>query len=112
MLRGKGVMRVLMGLALLGLVVGISGSLWAAEADKAEKWQFHAIVDAAFVAPYVKVPKPAGVLLIDSRPYKPKFANGHIPTAISLPHSQFDKLVNKLPADKSALLVFYCQGPT
>ncbi|MGD9314341.1 MAG: rhodanese-like domain-containing protein [Desulfobacterales bacterium] len=50
-------------------------------------------------------------MLIDSRPYMPKFANGHIPTAISIPDSQFDKMTDQLPEDKNTLLIFYCEGP-
>ena len=52
-----------------------------------------------------------GVMIIDSRPYKPKYVNGHIPTAVNIPFSQFDKMVDKLPEDKTTLLIFYCGGP-
>ena len=48
--------------------------------------------------------------LIDSRPKRKKYNKGHIPTAISLPDSKFDKLSNTLPQDKKALIVFYCGG--
>ena len=30
--------------------------------------------------------------------------------AVSIPDSQFDKMTDKLPADKDALLIFYCGG--
>jgi hypothetical protein len=76
------------------------------------EWQFDDIVDVAFVKQYAKVPQPEGAMIIDSRPYQPKYANGHIPTAVSIPDSQFDKLMDKLPADKNTLLIFYCGGPT
>ena len=79
-----------------------------AEAD----WQFHDIVNVAFVQSYAKMPQPEGVMIIDSRPYKPKYVNGHVPTAISIPDSQFDEMTAKLPQDKRALLIFYCEGPT
>jgi rhodanese-related sulfurtransferase len=39
-------------------------------------------------------------MLIDARPYKPKYIKGHIPMAVSIPDSQFDKMTDKLPADK------------
>jgi rhodanese-related sulfurtransferase len=55
-------------------------------------------------------PMPEGVMLVDSRPYKPKFVNGHIPLAVSIPDSQFDKMTDQLPQDKSKLVVFYCGG--
>jgi len=83
-----------------------------AQAAETPEWFFHDIVDAAFVQQYAKVPQPAGVMIIDSRPYKAKYAKGHIPTAVSIPHSNFDKMIDKLPKDNSTLLIFYCQGPT
>jgi hypothetical protein len=50
--------------------------------------------------------------LIDSRP-GPVFAEGFIPGAVSLPYAAFkEKAAAVLPADKSALLVFYCGGET
>ena len=48
--------------------------------------------------------------VIDSRPKKRKYDKGHIPTAISIPDSSFDKMANKLPADKTTPLYFYCGG--
>ncbi|MBF0210950.1 MAG: rhodanese-like domain-containing protein [Desulfamplus sp.] len=50
------------------------------------------------------------MLLVDSRPKKAKFDKGHIPTAISLPDADFEKLNGKLPKDMDNLLVFYCEG--
>ena len=49
--------------------------------------------------------------LIDSRT-APCFKEGAIPTAISLPYPEFDKRVDRLPADKNSLVVFYCSGVT
>ncbi|MCP4149294.1 MAG: rhodanese-like domain-containing protein, partial [bacterium] len=57
-----------------------------------------------------KLDKKAPMTLIDSRPKRKKYKKGHIPTAISLPDSKFNKLSNKLPQDKQALIVFYCGG--
>lgn len=54
--------------------------------------------------------KKADLTLFDSRPERPKYVKGHIPSAISLPHSQFEKKKGLLPEDKAALLVFYCGG--
>lgn len=49
--------------------------------------------------------------LVDARPKERKYDKGHIPGAISLPDSQFDKLAAQLlPADKAAPLYFYCDG--
>lgn len=50
--------------------------------------------------------------LYDSRP-APRFQEGAIPTAVNLPFPAFDKMAEKLlPADKKALLIFYCSGVT
>ena len=51
-------------------------------------------------------------MLIDARPYKPKYIKGHIPMAVSIPDSQFDKLKGKLPRDENTPLIFYCGGFT
>ena len=71
---------------------------------------FHAIVDKAFVQAHVSIPMTEDVMLIDARPYKPKYITGHIPMAVSIPDSQFDKMTDKLPANKNALLIYYCGG--
>ena len=95
--------------------IGYASSSLASDTAKSEAsadWKFHDIVDVAFVQQYAKLPQTEGVMIIDSRPYKPKYAKGHIPTAVSIPHSQFDKMTDKLAADKTALLIFYCGGPT
>ena len=73
-------------------------------------WQYTDIVDAAFVGQYAKVPMPADAMIIDSRPFKPKYVKGHIPMAVSIPYSQMDKMLDKLPENKDSLLVFYCGG--
>jgi hypothetical protein len=57
-------------------------------------------------------PGPGKFTLIDSRP-GPVFAEGFIPGALSLPYAVFkEKAAAVLPADKGALLVFYCGGET
>ena len=60
--------------------------------------------------PLVDIPPVKGVVIIDSRPKARQYDPGHIPGAISLPDSQFDKMVDSLPADKATQLVFYCGG--
>ena len=96
---------------VLAFTWGCAATQKPAEPAKAD-WQFHGIVDVAFVQPYATMPQPKGVMIIDSRPYKAKFAQGHIPTAISIPDSQFEKMTDQLPEDKTTLLIFYCEGPT
>ncbi len=58
----------------------------------------------------VSIPPKKGVMIIDSRPAARQYDPGHIPGAINIPDSQFDKMVDKLPADKATLLLFYCGG--
>ncbi len=59
---------------------------------------------------YITIPKPENVLLIDSRPKEAKFDKGHIPTAINIPDTSFEKMTDLLPQDKNTLLIFYCEG--
>jgi rhodanese-related sulfurtransferase len=54
--------------------------------------------------------KDVEMVLIDSRPKRKKYDKGHIPGAISIPDSQFAKMTDQLPQDKSKMLVFYCGG--
>ena len=105
---------LMLSLALV-LSIGYANPSLASDTAKSGEsadWKFHDIVDVAFVQQYAKLPLTKDVMIIDSRPYKPKYANGHIPTAVSIPHSQYDKMTDKLAADKNTLLIFYCQGPT
>lgn len=76
---------------------------------------YHTIVGFDFVKPFVAenvlLEEPrSDVVIIDSRPKRPRYDRGHIPTAISIPYSEFDALTHKLPADRSTLLIFYCGG--
>lgn len=72
---------------------------------------FNKLVDLEFVKKQAAIPKVEGVLLIDARPAARKYDLGHIPTAINIPDTQFDKLApTLLPQDKAMLLVFYCEG--
>ncbi|MEW6331046.1 MAG: rhodanese-like domain-containing protein [Pseudomonadota bacterium] len=64
-------------------------------------------VSPAFVKK--QLDEKAPVTLIDSRPKARKYDKGHIPGAISIPDSEFEKSTDKLPADKSASLIFYCE---
>ena len=104
---------VLSALLLVGF--GCASAPKAPEAASAvadTSWKFHDIVDVAFVQQYAKVPVPAETMIIDSRPKRPKYDKGYIPSAVSIPDSKFDKMVSSLPENKDSLLIFYCQGPT
>ena len=74
--------------------------------------KYSEIVDVDFVKQYVKVPMSKDVMIIDSRPTRKKYDIGHIPMAVNIPDSQFDKYKHLLPENKNTLLIFYCQGPT
>lgn len=56
-------------------------------------------------------PEKGKYFLADCRP-TPRFQEGNIPTAVNMPFPAFDKIVAKLPADKSALIIYYCSGKT
>jgi rhodanese-related sulfurtransferase len=68
----------------------------------------------AVEAPHVKslTDKMTPMVIVDSRPTKPKFIQGHLPGAISIPDKQYDALKGILPVDKNIPLVFYCGGYT
>jgi rhodanese-related sulfurtransferase len=86
-----------------------------AQTQKAEEEalvRYTHIVDYDFIKPHAALPRDEKAApLIDSRPTARRYDSGHIPGAISIPDSAFDKHVGKLPADKNALVIFYCQGP-
>ncbi|MDD2302517.1 MAG: rhodanese-like domain-containing protein [Eubacteriales bacterium] len=99
------------GLTLL-LAVGMGYASEKAAEPVAEdtSWQFHDIVDMEFVAQHVKIPMDENVMLIDSRPRQTKYDSGHIPMAVSIPDTQFEKMTDRLPTDKNVLLIYYCEG--
>ena len=111
-MKTKRVLALSIILSLIALMTfGCASNQQSKEAAVADtSWQYPQIVDAAFVGQYAKVPMQEDVMIIDSRPYKPKFVKGHIPMAVSMPYTQFDKLTHLLPENKDALLVFYCGG--
>jgi rhodanese-related sulfurtransferase len=70
------------------------------------------LIDYAGVAKLVaEGPAKTPFTLIDSRPLV-RFQEGAIPGAIHLPFIGFDRFVDRLPKDKSQLVVFYCGGMT
>ncbi|MFV0423575.1 rhodanese-like domain-containing protein [Oleidesulfovibrio sp.] len=97
-------------LALMMLAFGLMLLSGCAAKQPHEPWMVDDIVDVQFVAQYVKVPHPENVMIIDSRPYEAMYVKGYIPTAVSIPDTQFDKHIDMLPANKDALLIFYCGG--
>ena len=102
---------VLAGLAAAPMIYPVQ--VYAADAaaiQPKDGWYNKALVDYDFMRQNVSIPPKKGVMIIDSRPAARQYDPGHIPGAINIPDSQFDKLVDKLPADKATLLLFYCGG--
>jgi hypothetical protein len=57
-------------------------------------------------------PKVGGYLLVDARP-RPKYLEGHIPDAVSMPYALFDRMHGMvLPENKDLPVIFYCGGTT
>lgn len=102
-----------MALAFAPLSYAPDALAQSAAVQPKEGWYKH-LVDFDQVKPHAEMPKDmeakGTVLLIDSRPAARRYDIGHIPTAINIPDTQFDKHVAKLPADKATPIIFYCQG--
>jgi rhodanese-related sulfurtransferase len=99
--------------ALASVPVVYSTAAYGADAaaiQPKDGWYNKALVDFDFMRQNVSIPPKKGVMIIDSRPAARQYDLGHIPGAINIPDSQFDKMVDKLPADKATLLLFYCGG--
>ena len=94
-------------LAMAACLILLTGAIHAAAA---EDWMYHDIVEVDFVISHITVPMADNVMIIDARPYKPKYFKGHIPGAVSIPFTDFDKKTDLLPKDKTALLIYYCGG--
>ncbi len=92
------------------LLTGCTAVKSAKTAKQDMSWMFDDIVDAGFVRAHISVPMPETVMLIDARPYKGKYIKGHIPGAVNIPFSEFDKRTDLLPRDKNSLLIYYCEG--
>ena len=49
------------------------------------------------------------MLIVDARPDR-KYKKDHVPTAVHIPFSKFDQMVDQLPADKGKAIIYYCGG--
>jgi len=101
--------KTLITVVIAGLVL-LAGTITASAGDAKEPWMFDKTVEADFVISKVTVPMAEDVMIIDARPYKVKYVKSHIPGAVSIPFSEFDKKINLLPENKNALLIYYCGG--
>jgi rhodanese-related sulfurtransferase len=104
-------MKIIKMILFAAVIFGIAGFAAAADSAAKPEWFFTDIVDAEFVKQHVQVPMADNIMLIDSRPKRAKYDLGHIPMAISIPDMEFDENTGKLPNNKEALLIFYCEGP-
>ena len=55
------------------------------------------------------IEQPGKVLVVDARTEQ-EYKQGHIPTAINIPPSNFTSIGNYLPQDKNSTVIFYCRG--
>lgn len=102
--------------AALPLAAGVLPARWQpdfgiahAQVQPKEGWYKH-LADTDFVRQYAQIPPRKDVLIIDSRPAARRYDVGHIPSAVNIPDTQFDKFKHLLPEDKAKLLIFYCGG--
>ena len=56
-----------------------------------------------------RIEQPEKVLVVDSRTEE-EYRQGHIPTAVNIPPSQYTLIRNHLPQEKSLPIIFYCRG--
>ncbi len=103
-------MKRLIGLLVLAAVafVPFGGAAMAAEEESFKKYT--KIIDYDAFAEYAVIPARDDVTIVDSRPTRKKYDKGHVPGAINIPNTFFDKQVDKLPEDKDQALIFYCGG--
>lgn len=91
------------------LVVPVAPASAQTALQPKEGW-FQTLTTFDKLRPDATIPPKKGLVIIDSRPAARQYDPGHIPGAISIPDSAFDKAAAKLPADKATRLVFYCGG--
>ncbi|MBF0251254.1 MAG: rhodanese-like domain-containing protein [Alphaproteobacteria bacterium] len=100
-------------MGLLGLLAAFVAAPWggvqAAETEEAFE-KYKNIIEYDAFNEYATIPVRDDVVIIDARPTRKKYDVGHIPGAINIPNTFFDKMVDQLPADKGKMLIFYCGG--
>ncbi|PKO49602.1 MAG: rhodanese-like domain-containing protein, partial [Betaproteobacteria bacterium HGW-Betaproteobacteria-21] len=111
--------KLLVAAVALAFIAGQSAAQPAApaaeqQASESTLVRYQKVVDFDYVKPLATLPRKVeeGALFIDSRPEARRYDIGHIPGAINLPDTQFEKMSHLLPQDKARELIFYCQGPS
>lgn len=87
----------------------VAGQYGATAADAPAFEKYKTIVDLQFMKENAVIPVKDGFLVVDSRPSR-KYDAGHIPGALNIPDTSFDKMTGLLPQDKDGVLIFYCGG--
>lgn len=105
---------LLLGMPMAGQAqtagAGAAAPAATASVKPAREGWYPKLVNHEQMRQFVDIPPKKGVVLIDSRPAARQYDPGHIPGAINIPDTQFDKMLDRLPADKATKLVFYCGG--
>ncbi len=87
------------------------GMVGSAQAQvQAREGYYKNLVDTDFVKQYVDIPPRKDVVIIDARPAARQYDPSHLPGAINIPDTQFEKFKDMLPADKKMLVIVYCGG--
>ncbi len=103
-------MKTKLGILIVLFTFAVSGCATdGGQTAEKGKW-YPKLIEYDEVKQHAKLPKPDGVLVVDARPKARKYDKGHIPGSVSIPERSFDKMTDKLPKDKSTLLIFYCGG--
>jgi rhodanese-related sulfurtransferase len=96
-------------LILAAVAFALPGGMPAAAEEDGFK-KYTRIIDYDTFAAYAVIPARDDVTIVDSRPTRKKYDIGHVPGAINIPNTFFDKQVDRLPKDKDQALIFYCGG--
>ena len=91
----------------LGLLIVLTALVAGPVAARADHVTSVAVIDAAELKRWIDGGKR--VTLIDSR-VAAEYKAGHIPTAVNIVAGEMERYRGRLPSDKSAILVFYCNG--
>jgi len=91
----------------LGLFLVIVATFLTAPATRADHLAAVSVIDAAQLKKWID--GGTAMTLVDSR-VAAEFKAGHIPTAVNILAATMEQHRARLPANKSAVLVFYCNG--
>ena len=87
---------LLAGLGAAPMLYPVPAEASGATALQPKEGWYKELVGFDFVRANVEIPLKKGVTIIDSRPGARQYDPGHIPGAINIPDSQFDKLAGQI----------------